>query len=103
MFMIVIYQRQKTFQLPIMSYFNVVVNIQWEINNILQDVQEWSRAYIYDIIYSGNSLSDLFQKLYILFEIFQHYNIFNKLTKSYLNYPWPIKPEIVGFVWLLKN
>lgn len=32
-------------------------------------------------------LPDLLNQLQILFEIFFYYNIFIKLTKSYLNYP----------------
>ena len=65
--------------------------IQREIDNILRKVRDWSKAYIDDIIYSGSSLKDFLRKLRILFEIFLHYNISIKLTKSYLNYP------IIGF------
>ena len=61
--------------------------VQREIDNILRNVRDWARAYIDNIICSRTSLDDLFCKLRILFEIFLHYNISIKPTKSYLNYP----------------
>lgn len=73
--------------MPIMGYINLVAYIQREINNILCNVRDWARVYIDDIICGGTSLKDLLHKLHILFEIFLHYNISIKLTKSYLNYP----------------
>lgn len=69
-----------------MGYINSVAYIQWEIDNILREVREWACAYIDDIVYGGSSLPDLLYKLRILFEIFLHYNISIKPTKSYLNY-----------------
>lgn len=39
-----------------------------------------------NIIYTAKSLSNLLEKLYILFDIFFKYNISIKLTKSFLNY-----------------
>lgn len=87
MFMVVTYPGQKTFQILIMGYVNSVSYAQREIDNTLQEVQEWAWAYIKDIVCGRSSLLDLFYKLHILFEIFLHYNISIKPTKSYLNYP----------------
>ena len=87
MFTVVTYRGQETFQVPIMGYINSVAYVQREIDNILRDVRDWARAYIDDIICGGSSLDNLLHKLRILFEIFLHYNISIKPTKSYLNYP----------------
>lgn len=45
-----------------------------------------AQTYINDIICGTKSLSDIFQKLHILFKIFFGYNISIKSPKSYLNY-----------------
>ena len=87
MFTIVTHRGQETFQVPIIDYINSVAYVQREIDNILRDVRDWARAYINDIICGGSSLDDLLHQLRILFEIFLHYNISIKPTKSYLNYP----------------
>lgn len=70
-----------------MGYINSVVYIQREIDNILQSVRAWARAYVDDIICRAKSLFDLLRNLCILFDIFLKYNISIKLTKSFLNYP----------------
>ncbi len=70
-----------------MGYINSVAYVQREIDNILRNVRDWTKAYIDDIICGGTSLEDFLRKLRILFEIFLHYNISIKPTKSYLNYP----------------
>ena len=70
-----------------MGYINSVAYVQREIDNILQDVRAWARAYMDDIICEAKSLTDLLQKLCILFDIFLEYNISIKPTKSFLNYP----------------
>ena len=87
MFTVVTYRGQETFQVPIMGYINSVAYVQREIDNIFRDVRAWARAYIDNIIYGAKSLPDLLDKLRILFDIFLHYNISIKPTKSYLNYP----------------
>ena len=60
--------------------------IQREINNILQDMRAWARAYISNIICGAKFFSDLLEKLHILFDIFLIYNISIKPTKSFFNY-----------------
>lgn len=70
-----------------MGYINSLTYVQYKINNILHNIRDSARAYIDNIIYDGSSLKNLLRKLCILFEIFLYYNIFIKLTKSYLNYP----------------
>lgn len=60
--------------------------MKYEIDNILRNIQDWTRAYINNIIYGRNFLADLLYKFRILFEIFLHYNISIKQTKLYLNY-----------------
>lgn len=87
MFTIIIYCNQKTFQVLIIGYINSIAYIQQEIDNSLRDIQAYAQAYINNIICDARSLPDLFNKLQILFEIFLHYNISIKPTKSYLNYP----------------
>lgn len=87
MFTLVIHRDQKTFQVPIMGYINSVAYPQHEIDNILCDIRDWARAYIDDIICGEISLDNFLHKLHALFEIFLHYNISIKPTKSYLNYP----------------
>ena len=87
MFTVITHRGQKTFQVPIMGYINLVAYVQREIDNILHNVRDWARAYINNIICCGTSLEDLLHKLCILFEIFLYYNISIKPTKSYLNYP----------------
>lgn len=69
-----------------MGYINSVAYVEWEIDNILRDIWAWARVYVDDIIYGVRSFLNLIQKLRILFEIFQEYNISIKPTKSYLNY-----------------
>ena len=86
-FTVVTHQGRKAFQVPIMGYINSVAYVQHEIDNILHDVRDWARAYIDNIIYDGSSLDNLLHKLRALFEIFLHYNISIKPTKSYFNYP----------------
>ena len=86
-FTVVTHRGQETFQVPIMGYINSVAYVQREIDNILQDVREWARAYVDDIVCGGRSLADLLAKLCILFDIFLRYNISIQPTKSYLNYP----------------
>ena len=86
-FTVVTYRGQEIFQVPIMGYINSVAYVQREIDNILQDVHAWARAYVDDIICGARSLSDLLEKLYILFDIFLEYNISIKPTKSFFNYP----------------
>lgn len=75
MFIVITYPEQKTFYVQIMGYMNLVVYVQYEIDNIFQDVQEWARAYVNDIMCRRRSLADLFPKLRVLFEIFLCYNI----------------------------
>ena len=87
MFTVVIHRGQETFQVPIMGYINSVAYVQREIDNILREVRAWARAYVDDIICGARSLSDLLEKLRILFDIFLEYNISIKPTKSFLNYP----------------
>lgn len=87
MFTVVTHYGQEIFQVPIMGYINLVTYIQHEIDNILRNVHTWAWAYIDGIIYKTKSLSDLFQKLCILFNIFLKYKISIKLTNSFLNYP----------------
>lgn len=70
-----------------MSYINLGAYVQQEINNIFYDVRAWAWVYVDDIICDVRSLPDLLNKLQILFNIFLHYNISIKPTKSYLNYP----------------
>ncbi len=85
-FTVVIHWGQETFQVPIMGYINSVAYVQCEIDNILWEIWEWAYAYVDDIVCGGKSLSDLFTKLRVLFDIFLHYNISIQPTKSYLNY-----------------
>ena len=59
MFTVVTDRGQETFQVPIMGYINLVAYVQREIDNILQEIHAWARAYIDDIIYRARSLSDL--------------------------------------------
>lgn len=65
-----------------MGYINLIGYVQCEIENILQVVEEWAQAYIDNIVHGGKSLTDLFVKLCILFDIFLHYNISIQRTKS---------------------
>lgn len=87
MFTVVTHRGQETFQVPIMGYINSVAYVQRKIDNILQDVRSWARAYVDDIVCRARSLPDLLEKLRTLFEIFLYYNISIKPTKSFLNYP----------------
>ena len=87
MFTVVTHRGQETIQVPIMGYINLVAYVQQEIDNILRGIRAWIRAYIDDIVCSAKLLPDLLDKLQILFEIFLHYNISIKPTKSFLNYP----------------
>ena len=87
MFTVVTHWGQETFQVPIMGYINSVAYIQREIDNILREVRAWAWAYVDDIICEARSLSNLLEKLRILFDIFLEYNISIKPTKSFLNYP----------------
>lgn len=86
MFTVVTDHGQETFQVPIMRYINSVAYMQYEIDNILQDVRVWARTYVDDIIYGAKALFDLFKKLCILFNIFLKFNVSIKLTKSFFNY-----------------
>lgn len=87
MFIVVTHRGQQTFQVPIMSYINSVAYVQREIDNILQSVRDWARAYVDDIICGAKSLMNLLVKLCTLFEIFVTYNISIQPTKLFLNYP----------------
>ena len=87
MFTVITHCGQETFQVPIIGYIILVAYVQQEIDNILQKVCAWARAYIDDITCGARSLSDLLKKLRILFEIFLKYNVSIKPTKSFLNYP----------------
>lgn len=87
MFTVLTHRGQETFQVPIMGYVNSVAYVQREIDNILQGVRDWARAYVDDIICGAKSLDDLLVKLRTLFEIFVAYNISIQPTKSFLNYP----------------
>lgn len=86
MFTIITICEQKTFQVPIMSYINLVAYVQQKIDDILYNVQAWAQIYINNIICNMRSLPNLFKKLQILFDILLHDNIFIKPTKSYLDY-----------------
>ena len=70
-----------------MGYINSIAYFQREIDAILHAVSAWARVYIDDIVCRTTSVSDLFQKLRVLCEIFVAYNISIKPTKTYLNYP----------------
>lgn len=87
MFTVITHRGQKTFQVPIMGYINLVAYVQRKIDNILQDVRSWARAYVDDIVCGARSLSDLLKKLRSIFEIFLYYNISIRPSKSFLNYP----------------
>ena len=69
-----------------MGYINSVAYVQNKIDNILQNIQSWVRAYVNDIVCGAKLLPDLLNKLQTLFKIFFYYNISIKPTKSYLNY-----------------
>lgn len=49
-------------------------------------MRAWAQAYMNNIICNTKLLSNLLQKLRILFKIFLKYNISIKPTKSYINY-----------------
>lgn len=66
----------------IIGYINSVAYVQGEIDNILHNVRDWARAYIHNIICGGSFLDNLRRKFCILFEIFLHYYISIKSTKS---------------------
>lgn len=85
-FLIITHRGQKIFYIFIIDYINLVAYIKPKIDNILQTIYKWVQTYINNIICKVKSLSNLFQKLYILFDIFLKYNISIKPTKSYLNY-----------------
>lgn len=87
MFTVVTHRGQETFQVSIMDYINLIAYVQQEIDNILREVRAWARAYVDNIVCVTRSLPDLLDKLRVLFEIFLHYNISIKPTKSFLNYP----------------
>ena len=87
MFIVITHRGQKTFQVPIMGYINLVAYIQQEIDDILRKVRAWAPSYVNDIICRARSFSDLLKKLCILFEIFLKYNNSIKPTKSFFNYP----------------
>lgn len=70
-----------------MGHINLVAYVQHKIDNILQNVQSWIRAYVDNIVCRAKLLPNLFKKLQTLFEIFFHYNISIKPTKFFLNYP----------------
>lgn len=86
MFTVVTHRGQKIFQVSIMGYINLVAYMQREIDNILQNVTNWARAYVDDIISRAKSLEDLLVKLRTLFVIFITYNISIQPTKLFLNY-----------------
>lgn len=92
MFIVITHYGQKTFQVSIMEYINLVAYVKHEIDNILQDICAWAWAYVNDIICEVKSLSDLLKKLRIVFDIFFEYNISIQPTKSFLNY------SAVGFL-----
>lgn len=69
-----------------MGYINLVTYVQHKIDNILRRIQAWAQAYIDNIVHGAKSLLNLFDKLRVLFEIFLHYNISIKSTKSFFNY-----------------
>ena len=87
MFTVVTHRGQETFQVPIIGYINSVAYVQREIDNILRGVRAWARAYVDNIVCNAKSLLDFLDKLRVLFEIFLHYKISIKPTKSFLNYP----------------
>lgn len=87
MFTIVTHRGQETFQVSIMGYINSVAYVQCEIDNILCRVRARVQVYVDNIVYGTKSLPNLLNKLRVLFEIFLHYNILIKPTKSFLNYP----------------
>lgn len=70
-----------------MGYINLIAYVQYEINNILRNMCAWARTYVDNIICGTKSLSDLFEKFCIFFDIFLKYNISIKLAKSFFNYP----------------
>ena len=86
-FTVVTHRGQETFQVSIMGYINSITYVQCEVDNILWDVRAWARTYVDDIICGAKSLSDLLEKLHILFDIFFKFNISIKLIKYFLNYP----------------
>lgn len=65
---------------------NLVAYVQYKIDNILRHIYAWTRVYVNDIIYRAKFLADLLEKLYILFNIFFHYNISIKSIKFFFNY-----------------
>lgn len=85
-FIVVTHYNQKTFQVLIIGYINLVAYIQCDKDNILQNMHAWARTYVDNIIYRVKYLSDLLKKLCILFNIFLKYNISIKPTKSFFNY-----------------
>lgn len=87
MFIVIMHHGQKTFQVLIMGYINLVAYVQQKVDNILRNAYVRARAYMDDIICKAKSLLDLLKKLYILFNIFLEYNISIKPGKSFLNYP----------------
>lgn len=67
-----------------MGYINSIAYIQYKIDNILQNTCTWAWVWVDDIICGAKSLLDLFEKLYILFNIFLKYNISIKPIKVFL-------------------
>ena len=55
-------------------------------NNILHEVWAGVQAYVDNIVCGARSLPDFLDKPRVLFEIFLHYIISIKPTKSFLNY-----------------
>lgn len=73
------------FQLSIMSYVNFRIYVLEEIDNIFCNVRVSVQAYIDDIICRITSFENMFQKLWILFQIFVAFNISIKSIQIFLN------------------
>ena len=86
MFTVVTHRTQKTFQVLIMGYINSIAYIQREVDSILHAERAWANAYMDNLVCKATSVSDIFQKLCVLCEIFVAYNISIKPTKTYLDH-----------------
>ncbi len=83
---VVLHQRQKTFKVTVMRYWNSSVYIQRMIDKILQRQRTYARAYVDDIVIFSNTLKEHLKHLHNVFVTLKRMRICLWSKKSFLIY-----------------
>ena len=85
-FIVIIYKKQKSFNVTIINYKNSFAYVQRQINRLLRKFRRFVRVYVNDIVIFSKIIVEHIIHLRKIFNMFRRNNISIKFNKIFLNY-----------------